>query len=271
MNRPLSVKKLIFEKKNFPFLVIAHRGASYYAPENTLPAFELALDMGANVIELDVTLSSDRVPVIFHDKYMDKKSSGTGMVITRDLKYIKSLDAGKWFSKKFKETKILTLEEFLEWIKGRIAVNIEIKKEVQLLSPDISAEEKIVDLVEKYGMTEHVFYSSFSYTCIKKLKLIHENIPVAVLYDPKQLKRVEPAELVERLHADLFNCSWRELKTHWRHELQKKNIPVLVYTVNQLNRMKNFIELDIQGIFSDRPDLLKKILNNKKAGGKKNL
>jgi glycerophosphoryl diester phosphodiesterase len=259
MKYPLSIKKILSEKTGFPFLTIAHRGASYYAPENTLPAFELAVDMNADVIEIDVTLSSDRIPVIFHDKIMDKKSSGTGLVIHRDLKYIKSADAGSWFSKKFKGTEILTLEEFLGWIRGRIAVNIEIKKEVQILSPDMAAEEKIVNLVEKYGMGDHVFYSSFSYACVKKLKIIDKGIPVAVLYDPKQLKGVGPAELVKRLGADLFNCSWRELGSGWRHELQNQHIPVLVYTVNRPGRMKNLIQKGVNGIFSDRPDLLKKV------------
>lgn len=261
MKYPLPLKKLISGKRAFPFLTIAHRGASYYAPENTLPAFELAMEMNSDAIEIDVTLSSDRIPVIFHDKIMDKKSNRTGLVIHKDLKYIKSADAGSWFSKKFKGTEILTLEEFLGWIKGRIAVNIEIKREVQILSPDIAAEEKIVNLVEKYGMTDHVFYSSFSYACVKKLKIIDQDIPVAVLYDPNQMRGVRPAELVGRLRADLFNCSWRELGTGLRHELQDKNIPVLVYTVNRPGRMKSLIQRGVNGIFSDRPDLLKKVVN----------
>jgi len=262
MKSLLPIKKLISEKKGLPFLTIAHRGASYYAPENTLPAFEMAENMNADAIEIDVTLSSDRVPVIFHDKIMDKKSNRTGLIIHRDLKYIKSADAGSWFSKKFKGTEILTLEEFLAWVKGRIAVNIEIKKEVQILSPDIAAEEAIVNLVEKYGMSDHVFYSSFSYACVKKLKIIEKNNPVALLYDPKQMKGVGAAELVERLGADLFNCSWREFGTRLRHELQEKNIPVLVYTVNRPGRMKNLIKRGVNGIFSDRPDLLKKVVND---------
>lgn len=261
MKSALPLKKLISEKTSFPFLTIAHRGASYYAPENTLPAFELAADMNADAIEIDVTLSSDRVPVVFHDKVMDKKSNKTGLVIHRDLKYIKSADAGSWFSKKFKGTEILTLEEFLGWVKGRIAVNIEIKKEVQILSPDITAEEKIVNLVEKFGMAEHVFYSSFSYACVKKLKMIDQDIPVAVLYDPKQMKGAGAAELVERLGADLFNCSWRELGSGLWQELKDQNIPVLVYTVNRPGRMKNLIQRGVNGIFSDRPDLLKKVVN----------
>ncbi len=247
--------------------MIAHRGASYYAPENTMPAFELAFEMNADLIELDVTLSSDFVPVIFHDKNLNEKSNGKGAVISRDLEYLKSLDTGKWFSKKYKGTRISTLEEFLDWASGKIALNIEIKKEVGILSPGRGAEEKIVQLVEKYRMSDHVLYSSFSYACLQKLKDIDKDLPVAVLYEPSQSVNRTPVQIIRNLNASAFNCSWRELKKKWIHELQQENIPIMIYTVNRLSRMKNLISRGVNSIFTDRPDILRKIADPKNKTG----
>ena len=93
------------------FMVIGHRGAKGYAPENTIPSFEKGIECKANMIEFDVRLTKDGHTVIMHDTTVDRTTDGTGLVAQLTLKQIKKLDAGAWFSPKFKDTKVPTLEE----------------------------------------------------------------------------------------------------------------------------------------------------------------
>jgi len=111
------------------FFNIAHRGASYYAPENTMASFKLASEMNADMIELDVTLTRDNIPVVFHDRKLSRTTDGKGNISRYLLRELRELDAGLWFSELYKGTRIPTLEEVLEWASGTIALNIEIKKE----------------------------------------------------------------------------------------------------------------------------------------------
>src|SRR5438034_7470028 len=109
-------------------LRIAHRGASARAPENTLAAFTEAVRLGANAIELDVHLTADGVPVVIHDATVERTTNGRGEVAAMTSKDLRRLDAGAWFSSRFRGERIPTLEESLEFARGRCALNIEIKE-----------------------------------------------------------------------------------------------------------------------------------------------
>jgi len=140
------------------FTIIAHRGASAYFPENTLPAFEAAMNMGADMVELDVQLTSDKEVVVFHDEKLSRCTDGGGRVSNWSLAGLKKLDAGSWFDKKFKNTRIPTLAEALDLCKNKIAVNIEIKSEAihQMFFGGI--EEKCLKIVDLKGMKKHVIF-----------------------------------------------------------------------------------------------------------------
>ncbi len=240
-------------------LVIAHRGASFYAPENTLPAFRLAVEMQADMLELDITSSKDDIPVIYHDANLNKKSTGKGPVISRDLKFLQTLDTGKWFSKKFSNTRILTLQNFLDDFKEKICLNIEVKKEIMSMDHRNRFLETVLELVEDAGMTDFTLFSSFSYECTGLLKKINPQIYTGILYNENQSEGLSPLQIIEKFRADTFNCSFRELKNKWITELKAEEIPLLVYTINSADRMETFIKMGINGIFTDKPDLLKKI------------
>ena len=111
------------------FTIIAHRGASAYYPENTLVSFEGAMALGADMVELDVQLTSDGEVVVFHDEKITRCTDGRGRIADHSLAELKKLDAGSWFDKKFQGEKIPTLAEVLNVCKNKIAVNIEIKTE----------------------------------------------------------------------------------------------------------------------------------------------
>lgn len=109
-------------------MIIAHRGASKYAPENTMAAFKIAYDDGADAIETDVHLTKDFVPIIMHDEDVKRTTNGKGLI--KDLTYnqISSLDNGSWFNKSFSNERIPTLEKFLQWAyKKNIRINLELK------------------------------------------------------------------------------------------------------------------------------------------------
>jgi len=250
-------KKLNNNKSTFS--VIAHRGASYYAPENTMAAFSLAHKMGADMIELDVLLSSDQIPVVLHDPQLKRTTNGKGKVENFSLKDLKKLDAGSWFSSEFKNEKIPTLKEVLQWASGKIALNIEIKPEAVTEDAVNGIEAKTIQLVKKFGMEQHVVFSSFDYRAVNRIKNIDPDLITALLYNRKNSRRKSPVFLVKKYKADNINLKWSEVYPKRIEQLRESNVPVWVYTVNEPVLMRHLINQGVSGIFSDRPDLLRKV------------
>ncbi len=245
------------------FVVIGHRGAAAYFPENTISSFEGAIELKADMLELDVQLTKDNIPVLFHDTKLDKRSNGKGLVADYTLSELQQLDAGSWFGSQFKGEKIPTLREALERIKGRILINIEIKTEAVLPDADYnhetSVEKQVVDMVNEMGIKDEVMVSSFDYRAVKRVKEIDREIYTALLYDKAQSKGLNPKQLVDLYAADAFNCSARQLSRGWIKMLNENNIPFFVYTINRKRQMRRVIKAGAKGIFSDKPDVLKEV------------
>ncbi|HET6527840.1 MAG TPA: glycerophosphodiester phosphodiesterase family protein [Balneolaceae bacterium] len=252
----------LFHPKSDECLVIAHRGASAYFPENTMVAFEAALKMEADMIEVDVTLSKDGIPVIFHDPQLNAHSSGKGFVSNYTLNELKKLDAGLWFHREFLGEKIPTLEEVLAFASGKIALNIEIKPEAVTDETQGGIEEKCIELIREYGMDNYVLFSSFDYRSLKHLRKLDSKIPVALLYAKFQAGRKSPYELVSTYQADAFNCSYTQFTQRRRANLKEHQIPFFIYTINSKKRMKKLIDAGVSGIFTDKPDVLKGVIES---------
>lgn len=249
-------------------MVIAHRGASAYYPENTLPAFEAAIRMEADMIELDVMLTCDGVPVVFHDAKLRPHTDGEGLLSYHSLAELKSLDAGSWFSEEFTGAKIPTLEEVLELVKEKVAVNIEIKTEAVGDETSDGVEEKCLQLVNDLGMQQQVLFSSFDYRAIIRLKKLDPEMPVALLYHCGQSDGRSPAELVRNYRVDAFNCSYRQLSGKWSRELTQLDIPHFIYTVDERRKMEKLLDAGVSGIFTNRPDRLQALIEQRRAGSK---
>lgn len=241
------------------FIVIAHRGASAYYPENTMSAFKGAVAMNAEMIEIDIQLSKDGIPVVFHDKKLNDHSSGKGSLSDFTLEELKELDAGSWFHKSFSNQKIPTLEEVLEFAAGNIALNIEIKSEAVTNDPKGGIEEKSLRLINQYGMENHVLFSSFDYRAIAHLRALDPEIPTALLYSRRRSGRLLPHILVNQYHASAFNCSFRQLSKRWINDLNKNKIPFFIYTVDARKKMRKVIKAGARGIFSNKPDVLNEV------------
>ncbi|MDX1640864.1 MAG: glycerophosphodiester phosphodiesterase family protein [Balneolaceae bacterium] len=244
------------------FLVIAHRGASHYAPENTMAAFKMAYRMKADMIELDVQLSKDGVPVVFHDAKLDKHSNGKGLLSDFMYDELRQLDAGKWFSVEFMGEKIPSLETVLKWAASKILVNIEIKTVAVSNSPKYGVEEKVIQLVQNTGMEKHVIISSFDYRSIERIKKLNSKILTGLLYHKKSSAKRGLMQLLQETQADFFHCAKSEMTKKCRKELEDSEKQFLIYTVNRRKAMQKWIKKGAFGIFSDKPDLLRGVADD---------
>jgi glycerophosphoryl diester phosphodiesterase len=235
-------------------LVIAHRGASGYAPENTMPAFEKALEMGAEGIELDVHLTKDGETVVIHDHTIDRTSNGTGMVGQFTLEEIKQLDFGSWFDEKFNGTTIPTLKEVLELLKGwEGLLNIEVKSG-PIIYPEI--EQKLIALIKQYGFEQKVIFSSFNHYSLCDIKKIDPAMDIGILY---MCGLVEPWIYAEHINAQALHPLFYNIIPELVEGCKKSGIKLNPYTIDDPKDMERIIKAEVDGIITNYPDLALKV------------
>ena len=239
-------------------MVVAHRGASGYAPENTMAAFRLAHEMGADMLELDVWRSADGYIVVMHDDTVDRTTNGAGRIEEMTLQQIKKLDAGSKLRQEFANEPVPTLEEVLAWAGDKILVNIEIK------GP--GCEEKIVELLKKHKMTGKVIVTSFHHEYVAKIKELEPAIETgALVSEIEDLKAV-----IENCRPNAIVPKYTKVTKNQVAEAHKIGLRMIVYTVNDTASMRQMIQYGVDGIITNYPDMLIKLMNkmNKKTGGK---
>ncbi|WP_407268843.1 glycerophosphodiester phosphodiesterase [Radiobacillus sp. PE A8.2] len=231
-------------------LVYAHRGASKLAPENTMPAFELALEMGADGIETDVQLTKDNIPVLIHDENVRRTTNGTGFVQDYTLRELQKLDAGSWFSKKYKNSRIVSLDEFLAWIKNtNMLINLELKNNVI----DYKDIEKIVyDRIVAYNLVFRTVISCFNPKSIERWKDIDKNMATAFLTSQK-IKGLIP--FTEELGATGLHIRYRLLNNNLIKQCHEQELAVRVYTVNRPSQIMRCFKLGCDAIITDVPQV----------------
>ncbi len=165
-------------------LVLAHRGASRVAPENTLAAFRRAAELGADGVELDVYLSQDGVPVVIHNLWVDLTTDGTGKVTDLPLSELRALDAGSHFLPAFAGERIPTLTEALEEVGKRLLVNIELKP---LTGRGTELEAAVAQVVRRMGLQDRIWFSSFKPYSLSVMRRLIPEIPCGMLYAPPSL------------------------------------------------------------------------------------
>ena len=256
--------KLRFKRKKKDYkrvVVIAHRGFSAIAPENTLISFQKAIEIGADMIEFDVSLSKDGIPVVIHDKTLNRTTNSKGKVEDFTLEELKSFDAGSWYKPSFTGEKIPTLEEVILLAKGKIMLNIEIKKHSVKRKIKINGlEHKIVNLLEKHGMIDEVLISSFSKMAIQRIKEFNPEIPVAYLYRFGINLRL--INSFDKLGIYSFNQGKRSFSKKSIQDIHLKGIKLNIYTVNQKREMKKFIKNGVDGIITNHPDKLLAVIES---------
>ena len=179
------------QRKNRTMKIWAHRGASGHAPENTLPAFELAHVLGADGIELDVQLTRDGVPVVIHDEKIDRVSDGRGCVKDYTLRELKAFNMNKNFPA-YGIVSIPTLEEVYDLVRNTdLTVNVELKNSVVFYE---ELEEKVLRLAEEKGLADRIIYSSFNHYSMRRIKDLLPTARTAFLYSDGILDIAEYAE-----------------------------------------------------------------------------
>lgn len=238
-------------------LVLAHRGASAYAPENTLAAFRLAFGMGADGIELDVMLTRDRVPVVIHDDSVDRTTNGKGAIKQMALAEAQLLDAGSWFDQKFHAEKIPTLEQVLEEFGTRGIVNIELKSR---FPQSDGLELAVAQVIERTHTAERVLISSFNPLALYRITKIKPSLERGLLYSPAlpiYLRRtwLRPLARPNALHppSSLIDSKF----VAWA---RRKGYRINTWTVDDPNEMKRLVALGVDAIMTNKPDLLREVV-----------
>lgn len=239
-------------------LVIGHRGASAYAPENTLAAFRLAFELGADGVELDVTLTKDGVPVVIHDDRVDRTTDGHGAIKQMTLAEVKRLDAGAWFGEKYHGERIPTLAEVLDAVGARGIVNVELKS---MTPQSAGLEAAVVQVIEQARAAEHVLISSFNPFALYRTMQLNGRLPRGLLYAddlPIYLRRawLRPIARPTALHPK-HTMVTTEYVTWARHKGYKIN----TWTVDEPDEMKRLIALGVDAIITNKPDVLRKVVD----------
>ena len=233
-------------------MVIAHRGASADAPENTLAAFELAINEGADWIELDVQETREGEIVVIHDSDL-KKIGGSGLkVFESSLAELQSVDIGSWKDPSFSDQRIPTLQQVLALCKNRINIVIELKYYGQ----EKRLEERVADLVEAAGMQDQIVVMSLSYPGIKKMKSIRPDWEVGLLAS------VAIGDITQ-LEADFFAVNATFANRAFIKHIHKRNRKVLVWTVNDPISMSAMMSKGVDGIITDKPALAATVRNER--------
>lgn len=242
--------------------VQAHRGASAYAPENTAPAFRLAVSMGADGVENDIRLTKDGVYVLSHDSNINRMSDGKGEVGEMTYEELLQYDFGVRTNAKFKGTKIATLKEFLEIVKDMRVINIELK-------PFAPHEDKnyafkyLHDALLQFGCTERTIISSFDHQALKELKAAYPELRTALLYG-HGMSPEEMISFVRSYNADIIHPQLGAVNEKIMEACRKNGIEVNVWTVDSSHDIKRAMELGVTGIITNVPD---KVLNVLRENG----
>lgn len=231
-------------------LLIAHRGASLEAPENTIAAFELAVALGADAVQLGVHLSRDGQPVVIHDFDLERTTDGTGRTGDRTVRELKRLDAGGWRDPRFRGQRIQTLQEVLERFRGRLAFWIEIRAGSDLY-PDI--EDRVVSLLEIYDVLDRAVIQSFDHAALARIVPMERGVRVAGLVDDDRLEAA--AAIRAGWHA---LCPRLDLVTaHAARRLADAGVPWYAWTVNEPAHLDHLVEMGASGVITDHPALLR--------------
>ncbi len=239
-------------------VIFAHRGASVHAPENTIAAFDLALEHHADAVELDVQLTADGHLVVIHDRSVRRTTGGDGNVSSMRLEEIKVLDAGSSFHPRFRGEPVPTLEEVFERYGGKTYLNVELKNET---SPWNALPDRVVQIVDRFNVGDEVLISSFNPLAILRVRRLNPDIPIAAL-----AYRSWKGEPVRRMAGNPFrtqalHVDRRDVNEELVARTHKNNQRLHVYTVNDVIEIQKFTAMGVDGIFTDDPQLASQTLN----------
>lgn len=240
-------------------ILIAHRGGSLEAPENTMASFRHAIELGMRYVELDVQMTRDGELIVIHDETVDRTTDSHGPVGNYTLVELRTLDAGSHFSPDFAGEKIPTLREVLELCADAgVGVVVEIK------SPNlyVGMVDKTVALIGEMWTrgAENIWCISFDHAAIRHVRALDPSIPLGYLYEYFEEEFVRPDDIIQAYCPYFRTALAHPEQIAKAHELGKF---VFVYTVDAEEDMRQVVAAGIDGMVSDRPTLLKSLLQER--------
>ena len=232
--------------------IIGHRGYHAKYPENTLAAFEAAIEAGVDMIELDVMLSRDRKLVVIHDAILDRTTNGKGPVADLTLAELKQLDAGSWFDSQFTDQQIPGLFEVLDLVNDRTYVNIEIKSNAyESHHPPDAIEKQVVDLLRQKNHLATCMISSFDVNILERIAFMKN--PPATAFISKKPANQKTVHMCTRLNVFSWHPNHRIVTRNQVEQMHAAGIRVFPYNVDtyeDCSKMKNLL---VDGVITNDP------------------
>lgn len=232
---------------------VAHRGATAYAPENTIAGFDLAVDMKADYIEIDLQRSKDGELVIIHDTTVDRTTDGTGKVGDLTFEQLRSLDAGSWKAEQFAGEQIPTFEEILDRYHGKVGILIELK--APELYPGI--EEQVAAALKERNLdkpqNEKIIIQSFNFESMKKMDQLLPKMPIGVLTSSREHTTLEALHEFAQ-YADWFNPSYKIVTEELVNNVHALDMQIGSWTVRSQEAADFLFDMGVDAIITDYPD-----------------
>ncbi len=233
-------------------LIVAHRGSSGTAPENTMAAFRQAIRYGADAIELDVRLTRDEELVVFHDAHLSRTTDGKGFIHNYTHDELRALSAGAWFAKEFVSQTIPLLNEVLQLVKWKIGVNVEMKPDRNRRRGEVLLQ-KCCELICHLGMERQVLLSSFDHSLIEIAKKNYPSIITGMLLHPLKQTARSPVKKALKLKCDYIIFGSRTLQKRLTARAHDNGLLVAEYTVNSRRRFERALRYGIDAVITNHP------------------
>ncbi len=243
-------------------MVIAHRGANRCAPQNTLPAFKKAIEMGADGFETDVHLSKDGIPVICHNDTVDETSTGSGEIKNLTLDELKKFDFGSYFDESFKDTPLPTVEELLPLCKGLKILNLELKGGNDTERRELLVT-KTLELVKKFNLEDILVISCFDPETLRSARKLAPDCKTGYLFSEKSLNEYnvsDPIELVKEIGCVAVHPHVPCVTEDFVKRAKENNLKINVWTVDEKEDILNLVQNGVDSLITDMPDFTFSVL-----------
>ena len=235
--------------------VFAHRGWSGKYPENTMLAFQKAVELGVDGIELDVHMTKDGELVIIHDEKVDRTCNGTGKVKDMTLAELKELDASAGFPGVYGVNRIPTLREYMELVKDEpLVTNLELKTNIYDYE---GLCEKVYDMIKEYNYQDRVIISSFNHYTVMRMKALAPELKYGFLSESWVL---DTGEYCNRHGIPCYHPLRGNVIPELVKDMKDHGLEINTFTVNEEEEVRRFWELGVDGIIGNYPDMTKRVI-----------
>jgi glycerophosphoryl diester phosphodiesterase len=235
-------------------LGVAHRGASCYAPENTLAAFRRALEDGTPAVECDVRRTQDGHLVVIHDATVNRTTDGRGLVGSLTLDALRRLDAGRWFGPEWTGERVPLFDEVLELVRGRALIKVEIKNNP---CPAGGIEGQVVNAIQRHGMEDDSFVMSFDHQAVRVVRSTAPRVATGIIY---AARLVDPVSAARAAETDALCVQWEYLDRDVVTLARGAGLGIFTWTVDDETELRRCLALGIDGVSSNDTRLIARLV-----------